>query len=76
MLRQVGAMIIIGSMIGLAAAVGLGHLAESLLYRLKGYDPFVLVASALVLALVAIAAGFIPAYRASQVDPMQALHYE
>jgi ABC-type antimicrobial peptide transport system permease subunit len=75
-LRQVGFMTLIGSILGLGAAIGLGHLAESLLYQVKGYDAPVLVTSALALALVALAAGFVPAYRASQVDPMQALHYE
>ena len=75
-LRQVGFMTLIGSILGLGAAIGLGHLAESLLYQMKGYDAPVLVTSALALALVALAAGFVPAYRASQVDPMQALHYE
>jgi len=75
-LRQVGFMTLIGSVLGLGAAIGLGHLAESLLYQMKGYDAPVLVTSALALALVALAAGFVPAYRASQVDPMQALHYE
>jgi predicted permease len=75
-LRQVGFMTLIGSILGLGAAIGLGHLAESLLYQMTGYDAPVLITSALVLALVALAAGFIPAYRASQVDPMQALHYE
>jgi len=75
-LRQVGFMTLIGSILGLGAAIGLGHLAESLLYQMKGYDAPVLVTSAFALALVALAAGFVPAYRASQVDPMQALHYE
>ena len=75
-LRQVGFMTLIGSILGIGAAIGLGHLAESLLYQMKGYDAPVLIASAFVLALVALAAGFVPAYRASQVDPMQALHYE
>jgi predicted permease len=75
-LRQVGMMTIVGSALGLAAAVGLGHLAESILYQIKGYDASVLGLSFVVLALVSIIAGFVPAYRASLVDPMQALHYE
>jgi hypothetical protein len=48
----------------------------SMYYQLKGSDPTVLVGAALALAGVALAAGFIPAYRASQVDPMTALRYE
>ena len=75
-LRQVGLMVVIGGAIGLAAAVGLGRLAQSLLFELQGSDPLVLVAAAVSLSLVAFAAGFIPAHRASQVDPMSALRYE
>jgi putative ABC transport system permease protein len=75
-LRQVGVMVIVGGVIGLAAAVGVGQLAQSLLFELKGSDPAVLAAAAATLALVALAAGFIPAHRASRVDPMSALRYE
>jgi predicted permease len=75
-LRQVGGMVAVGGAIGLAAAVGLGRLAQSMLFELKGSDPVVLVAAAIALSLVALAAGFIPAHRASQVDPMSALRYE
>jgi predicted permease len=75
-LRQVGVMVVIGGGVGLAAAVGLGRLAQSLLFELQGTDPLVLTAAAVSLSLVALAAGFIPAHRASQVDPMSALRYE
>jgi predicted permease len=75
-LRQVGGMTMIGGVIGLAAAIGLGRLAQSLLYQLQGSDPAVLVGAAVALTFVALAAGYIPAYRASQVDPMSALRYE
>jgi predicted permease len=75
-LRQVALMTLVGAVIGLAAAVGLGHAAEALLYQLKGWDPTVLAASALILALVAMGAGLIPAHRASRIDPMRALRYE
>jgi predicted permease len=75
-LRQVGMMVLVGGAIGLAAAIGLGRLAQSLLFELQGSDPLVLAAAAVSLSLVALAAGFIPAHRASQVDPMSALRYE
>jgi ABC-type antimicrobial peptide transport system permease subunit len=75
-LKQVGIMTAAGGAIGLVAAVGLGHLAQSLLYQLKGYDPVVLISATIILTLVAIAAGFVPAHRASRVDPMRALRYE
>jgi predicted permease len=75
-LRQVGWMTVIGAIVGLAGAVGLGRLAESLLYELKGNDPVVLGAAGVMLSLVALGAGFLPAHRASQIDPMKALRYE
>jgi len=75
-MRQVGVMLIVGSVIGIAAAVGLGRAASSLLYGLKGHDPVVFTLSVLVLMLVALGAGYIPARRASRVDPIQALRYE
>ena len=74
--RQVAWMTGIGGIVGLAAAIGVGQLAQSLLFELKGYDPGVLVTSAVLLGLVAIGAGFIPARRASKVDPIRALRYE
>jgi predicted permease len=75
-LKQVGVMTLVGGAIGLGAALYLGKLAESLLYELKGHDAVVLVGSAVVLSLVALVAGLIPAHRASRVDPMRALRYE
>ncbi|MEO8256348.1 MAG: ABC transporter permease [Acidobacteriota bacterium] len=75
-LRQVGRMTLIGGTIGLLAAAGLGRLAESLLYQLKGSDPVVLIGSAVTLTVVALAAGLVPAQRAARVDPMRALKYE
>ena len=75
-LRQVGMMTLAGGAIGLAAAIGIGRLAASLLYNLRGYDPGVLVASAVALGIVALAAGFVPALRASRIDPIRALRYE
>jgi ABC-type antimicrobial peptide transport system permease subunit len=76
LLKQVGMMTLVGGAIGLAAAWYLGRLAESQLYQLQGRDPLTLAASAVILSVVALAAGFIPAHRASQVDPMWALRYE
>lgn len=75
-LRQVGMMTLIGGAIGLAGAISLGRFAQSLLYQLQGSDPVVLAGSSLALTVVALSAGFVPAHRASQVDPMQALRYE
>jgi predicted permease len=75
-LRQVGVMTLVGGSIGAAGAMALGHTARSLLYEMTPWDPAVFGAAAVLLGVVAIAAGYIPAYRASRVDPMSALRYE
>jgi len=75
-LRQVALMTVIGGGIGLVAALGVGRWAKSLLFELEGHDPMVLAASAILLTLVALGAGYLPALRASKIDPMQALRYE
>lgn len=69
-------MTVCGAGIGLISAAWLGRLAQSLLYQLQGWDPAVLACATLMLALVALGAGFIPAHRASKVEPMRALRYE
>jgi predicted permease len=75
-LRQVGWMTLVGAAIGLAGAIGVGKGAGSLLYDLRPWDPAVLAISAVLLTAVALAAGVIPAHRASQIDPMRALRNE
>ena len=75
-MKQVVKMAIIGGTIGLIVAVGVGRLAQSLLFQMEGHDPVVLTSATFALALVALGAGFIPALRASKVDPMNALRYE
>ena len=73
---QVAWMTGIGGAIGLAAALALGRFAESLLFRLNARDPMVLGVSGFLLAVVAFAAGLIPARRAARLDPLNALRYE
>jgi predicted permease len=75
-LRRAGLMMFIGEAIGLVLGIGFNHSIRSLFYEFEEFDPVVLCVSAAVITLVALAAGFIPAYRASQVDPIQALRYE
>ena len=75
-LGQVGRMTLIGGAVGLVAAIALGRLAGSLLYELTPHDPTVLMLASVSLILVAAGAGFVPAWRASRIDPMRALHYE
>jgi putative ABC transport system permease protein len=75
-LRQVGIMTLAGAFIGLLGAVWIARTAEEILFEMKGRDPVVFAAAVLTLALVALAAGLIPAHRASKVDPMTALRYE
>jgi predicted permease len=75
-LRQVANMTLVGALVGVAGALGVGKAAQSILFQMTGADPVVLALSAVALALVALCAGFIPAHRASRVDPMRALKYE
>ena len=75
-LREVLVMIGIGVAIAVPAAWGLGRFTESLLYEMKGSDPFVLVAATLAVALVSLLAGYLPARRAMRIDPLVALRYE
>jgi predicted permease len=72
-LRHVARLAGIGAIIGSAGALGVGRLLQSQLYHLRGYDPVVFILALIVLSLVALAAGFVPAWRASRLDPVQAL---
>jgi predicted permease len=75
-LRQVGVMLAVGSAVGVVAALGLGQAAASLLWGMTARDPLAIGGAVAVLALVAAGAGWIPARRAAQVEPMRALRYE
>jgi predicted permease len=75
-LRQVAVMTAIGGAVGVAAALGLGRAAQSLLYGLEGHDPLVFALAVVLLAAIAITAGYLPARRAAAIDPMHALRYD
>jgi predicted permease len=75
-LRHVGILTAIGGLAGVAAAFAIGRAAQSLLFGMKGSDPVVFVLSAVLLTLIALLAGYIPALRASRTDPMAALRFD
>jgi predicted permease len=66
----------IGIGIGLAAALAAGRLIESQLFGIRAADPVIYAGAALLLALVALIAAGVPAWRAARIDPVVALKYE
>jgi len=74
--REAGMLLLAGLCAGIPLSIAGGRTASSLLFGLKPYDPLTLAAAALLLAAVAAAAGYLPARRATRVDPMEALRYE
>jgi predicted permease len=75
-MKRVAWMTLAGTAAGITLALYIGSVAESILFEMEANDPLALGGSALVLAVVALGAGFIPAWRASRVSPMRALRYE
>ena len=75
-MSEVGRILGIGIAAGMALALMAGRGASSLLFGLKPYDPLTLVAASALLAAIAGLASFIPARRATNVDPIVALKYE
>jgi len=75
-LRETVVVVAVGIAIGVPVAFGLTRLVSSKLYGLKSTDPLTITLATLILAAVAMLAGYLPARRASRVDPLIALRYE
>ena len=75
-LREVAAMLAVGTVVGLGASLAAGRLVASLLYGVKPYDTAPLAMAAVVLGIATGIAAYLPAHRAARLDPMAALREE
>ena len=75
-LRETLTLVVLGLVIGIPAALLAAKFISSQLFGLKPADPVALIGAAVVLTIVALLAGYVPARRASRVNPLNALRYE
>jgi predicted permease len=75
-LRETAILILIGLAIGVPASLACARFVQSKLFGLKAADPVTLAAALGIMIVVAVASGYLPARRASKVDPLIALRYE
>ncbi len=75
-LKDVSRLVGLGILLGLPLAYGLGRFVNSMLYGVKAFEALTVGSAVLVMACVALAAAYLPARRATRVDPLVALRYE
>jgi predicted permease len=75
-MREVILWVTVGIIVGFPVTLGGGRLVRTMLYGLSGSDPLSLAAAIVVLVIAGFTAGYLPARKASRVDPMVALRYE
>ena len=75
-LREAGILVAVGVIVGIPGALIASRLLTSQLFGVSPFDPLTLICSALLLSSVAIVAAFVPARRASRIEPMRALRAE
>jgi putative ABC transport system permease protein len=74
--KEVGSMLILGVVVGLPLAYLLARLSESLLFGVTANNPLIYTVGLVLIAVVAVVACYVPARRATRVDPLVALRYE
>jgi len=75
-MKEVLLLLVIGLAVGIPSAIALGRYVSSQLYGIQPGDPWIAVATVVLLSVVSVIAGMIPARRASRIDPILALRYE
>ena len=75
-MREVLLLLVIGLAVGVPVAIGLGRYVSSQLYGIQPNDPWIAIGTMALLTVVSVAAGLIPASKASRIDPILALRYE
>jgi ABC-type antimicrobial peptide transport system permease subunit len=75
-MKEVIALAAVGIGIAVVASLPMGRLIQSQLLDVNARDPWIMAVSTVALAVVALFAGFLPALRATHVDPLTALRYE
>jgi predicted permease len=75
-LREALGLVAIGVAAGLALALAAGRLVESALFGMRPFDPVAIAVATVSMTAVALAAGYLPARRATRIDPLAALRHE